>query len=71
MLASYLQSIQQETLLDQLSPIQQQNLLEDLSTFESTYRGGIGQYVANVRKLVNQGEITTEYAAVEVGCLAL
>ena len=66
MLSSYLHSIQQEFLLDQLSDQQQQNLLEDLSSFDKTYQGGIQQYVSNVCKLVNTSEITEQYSAVEV-----
>jgi len=66
MLPSYLHSIQQEFLLDQLSDQQQQNLLEDLSSFEQKYPGGIQQYVSNVCKLVDKNDITEQYSAVEV-----
>lgn len=66
MLSSYLRSIQQEFLLNQLSEQQQQNLLEDLLSFEQTYAGGIQQYISNVRKLVDKNEITEQYSTVEV-----
>lgn len=66
MLRSYLHSIQQDQLLDSLSPNQQNNLLQDILSFEKTYRGGIEAYVNNVRRLVKEPESSMEVVSMEV-----